>query len=120
MVAIAGFIPALVFGDAPADMASAEGNLLGIFPINAIHNVVHLAIGAALLYGASATSAALMVAKVVGATYVLVGILGIPFPDGLGLLPLGGTDILLHLGTGAILLWVGFMAPSSGEHRATT
>lgn len=107
VVGVAGFIPGLVFG-MPEGMPSASGNLLGIFPINAVHNVVHLAIGAALVYGATATPAAIMVSRIVGVTYILVGLLGIPFPDGFGLLPLGGTDILLHLATGAILLYIGF------------
>jgi hypothetical protein len=70
--------------------------------------VVHLAIGAALVYGATATAAAILVSRVVGATYVVVGLAGIPFPDGFGLLPLGGVDVLLHLATGAVLLWLGF------------
>ena len=108
VVGALGFIPAAVFGDAHASMPSASGNLLGIFPINALHNVVHLAIGAALVYGATATAAAILVSRVVGATYVVVGLAGIPFPDGFGLLPLGGVDVLLHLATGAVLLWLGF------------
>lgn len=120
LIGILGFIPPLVTGSAPAGMESASGNLLGIFPINAVHNVVHLVIGAALLYGATATSTAIMVMKVVGATYILVGILGFIAPDGFGLLPLGGADILLHLATGAILLGVAFMSPADiDDVRAT-
>lgn len=111
IVGIAGFVPALAPAGMHEGMDSATGALLGIFPINAVHNVVHLAIGAALLYGATATPAALLVSKVVGATYILVGVLGIPFPNGFGLLPLGGADIVLHLGTGAVLLYIGFAAP---------
>src|SRR5919106_3129703 len=63
VVGALGFIPAAVFGDAHASMPSASGNLLGIFPINALHNVVHLAIGAALVYGATATAAAILVSR---------------------------------------------------------
>lgn len=115
IVGAVGFIPLFVFGPAPAGMPSASGNLLGIFPINAAHNVVHLVIGAALLYGSTATSAAILVSRVVGAVYILVGILGIPFPNGFGILPLGGADVLLHLGTGVVLLALGFMAPASDD-----
>jgi len=117
VVGLVGFVPALLIGSAPTTMPSAAGNLLGIFPINPVHNVVHLAIGAALLYGATATPLAITVSRVIGATYVAVGLAGIPFPDGFGLLPLGGPDIVLHLATGAVLLAVGFagdraLAPS--------
>lgn len=115
LVGIAGFIPALAPEGTHEGMDSATGAILGIFPINAVHNVVHLVIGAALLYGSTATPTAIMVSKVIGAVYILVGILGIPFPNGFGLLPLGGADIFLHLATGAVLLYIGFMTPAEGS-----
>lgn len=119
VVGLAGFLPPLVTGDAPADMPSATGNLLGIFPINALHNIVHLVIGAALLYGSTGTSAARMVARVVGIVYLAVGLLGIVVPDTFGLMPIGGTDILLHLGSAAVLLYIGFMdRDAAGAERA--
>lgn len=115
LIGVLGFIPALAPGGAPAGMESASGSLLGIFPINAVHNIVHLAIGAALLYGATGRDAAVMVLKVIGGAYVLFGVLGIVSANGFGLLPLGGNDILLHFGTGGILLAVAFM--DKGEER---
>ena len=118
LVGILGFIPGLVTGSAPSGMESADGNLLGIFPINAIHNVVHLAIGGALLYGATGREAALMVMKVVGVTYLLVGVLGFIAPDTFGLMPIGGNDIWLHLATAAILLGVAFMDPDRDREGA--
>lgn len=117
IVGIAGFVPALQTDPMHADMPSATGDLLGIFPINALHNVVHLVIGAALLYGSTATPAAIAISRGVGIVYLLVGVLGIPFPDGFGLLPLGGTDVILHLGTAVVLLYIGFM--SSGREATT-
>jgi hypothetical protein len=113
LVGVLGFVPAFVADGAPADMPSASGSLIGIFPINALHNVVHLAIGAALLYGATATPTAIMVSRVVGIVYLLVGLAGFVSADGFGLLPLGGLDIGLHLATGAVLTYIGFAAPSS-------
>jgi hypothetical protein len=109
LIGVLGFIPGVVSGGAPAGMESASGSLLGIFPINAVHNIVHLLIGAALLYGATGRDAAVGVLKVVGGAYVLFGVLGIISPDGFGILPLGGNDILLHFATGAILLIAAFM-----------
>lgn len=116
LVGIAGFFPPLVTGEAPPDMPSADGNLLGIFPINALHNIVHLVIGAALLYGSTGTAAARMVARVVAVVYLVVGVLGLIAPDTFGLMPIGGADVLLHLGTAAILLYIGFVAdPDTGR-----
>jgi hypothetical protein len=92
-------------------LPSGEGDLLGVFPVNMLHNIVHILIGAALLYGATATPTAVLVSRVVGIVLVVIGLLGIPFPEGFGLVPLGGPDILLHLLSGAVLLYIGFMAP---------
>ncbi|HEX2221099.1 MAG TPA: DUF4383 domain-containing protein [Candidatus Limnocylindria bacterium] len=118
VVGIVGFIPGLVTGGPPAGMESAQGNLLGIFPVNALHNIVHLAIGAALLYGATNTSAAISVARIIGVVYVVVGLLGFVAPDTFGLMPIGGADIFLHLATGAILLAIGFMDLDRGRADA--
>lgn len=109
LIGILGFIPALATGGAPSGMESASGSLLGLFPINAVHNIVHLVIGAALLYGATGRDAAVAVLKVIGGAYVLFGVLGIISADGFGILPLGGNDILLHFATGAALLIAAFM-----------
>ena len=98
---------------------TAEGNLLGIFPINAVHNVVHLVIGAALLYGATATPRAIAVAKVVGIVYLAVALLGFVAPDTFGLMPIGGADIFLHLFTAAVLLYIGFMYERSTSSNPT-
>jgi len=93
-----------------------ESPLLGLFEVNALHNIAHLVLGAILLYGAMSTPAALMATRVVGAILVVLGLLGFvePFVD---VLPLGGNDIWLHLASGVILLAVGFMDTSE---RATT
>jgi hypothetical protein len=86
------------------------GVLLGVFGVNVLHNVVHLAIGAALLGAALAglrTSRAAN--RTVGAVYLLVGVIGL-FSLGaspLNILALNGADNLLHLASGAILLAVG-------------
>jgi hypothetical protein len=93
-----------------------ETPLFGLFEVNALHNIVHILLGAILLYGATSTPAAVMATRGVGAVLVLLGILGIPFPDGFGLVPLGGNDIWLHLVTGAILLAAGYM----GDRAETT
>jgi hypothetical protein len=91
--------------------------IFGLFEVNALHNIVHILLGAILLYGATSTSAAIMTLRGVGAVLLVLGILGIPIPDGFDIVPLGGNDIWLHLVTGAILLAAGFMSESA-EPRA--
>ncbi|MBA2634022.1 MAG: DUF4383 domain-containing protein [Chloroflexi bacterium] len=87
-----------------------ENPLFGIFEVNLLLNIVHIVLGAILLYGSMSYSAAVQATRGVGAVLVVLGILGFIVADGFGLVPLGGNDIWLHLGTGAILLATGFMA----------
>lgn len=91
-------------------LPGGEGDLLGLFPVNALFNIVHVLLGAILLYGSMSFAAAVQTTRGVGAVLIILGILGFIVPDGFGLVPLGGNDIWLHLATGAILLAVGFMA----------
>jgi hypothetical protein len=92
--------------------------IFGLFEVNALHNIVHILLGAILLYGSTSTSAAIMATRGVGAVLLLLGILGIPFPEGFDIVPLGGNDIWLHLVTGAILLAAGFMGESAETSAA--
>jgi Domain of unknown function (DUF4383) len=90
-----------------------ETPLFGLFEVNTLHNIVHVLLGAILLYAATSTPLAVMATRGVGGLLVVLAILGIPFPDGFGLVPLGGNDIWLHAASGAILLVAGFLAPSA-------
>ena len=84
--------------------------LFGLFDVNELHNIVHILLGAILLYGSMSYSAAVQTTRGVGIVLLLLGVLGFVSADGFGLVPLGGNDIWLHLATGAILLATGFMA----------
>jgi hypothetical protein len=71
--------------------------LLGIFPVNLVHNLVHLIFGAwgvAASRSLGATRAFLFGAGVI---YLVLAALGYVAPDGFGLVPLGGADIGLHV-----------------------
>lgn len=116
LVGLAGF--AVTSG---VDFAGAEGErLLGVFEVNPLHNVVHLAVGAALLYGAMAgRNAARAVNATVGATYLLVGIVGL-FVTGnedVNVLAINHADNVLHLGSAALLL-VSALTTTDTETRA--
>ena len=93
-------------------IATDGGLLLGIFEVNPLHNIVHLLIGAALLIaGLSSVSAAKATNIVVGAVYLLVGIVGF-FLVGtaLNILALNTFDHFLHLASALVLLGVGLAA----------
>lgn len=88
------------------------GHLLGIFAVNGLHNVVHLLVGVALIGAAAAgRTAAKTVNSLVGAVYLLVGVLGLAVGDGeLNLLALNAPDHALHFATATALLAVGLAA----------
>lgn len=103
LVGILGFIPAL------GGSTSQDGNtLLGIFGINLIHNIVHLGVGAALLFGSASDSAARSVSIVIGVVYGLVAILGLlNVAFVVDPLSINFADNLLHLGTALLALYFG-------------
>jgi len=90
-------------------LATEGGLLLGIFMVNPLHNIAHLLIGAALLSaGLASARAAKTVNIVIGATYLLLGIVGF-FLVGtaLNILALNTFDHFLHLASALVLLGVG-------------
>ncbi|HYS02265.1 MAG TPA: DUF4383 domain-containing protein [Candidatus Eisenbacteria bacterium] len=102
---ILGMLPFLggTFGMTPS-------NLLTIFSINLLHNLVHVGLGIAGLAAASSERNSRQYAQIVGIALLLLGVIGISDPVH-GVLPLGGVDIVLHLLTGAVLAYFGFTTP---------
>ena len=97
--------------------ATSGGLLLGIFEVNAFHNVAHLLIGAALLIGGIvSTRTAKAGNSTVGAAYLLLGIVGL-FLVGtrLNVLALNSADHVLHFASAAVLRGVGLGADKSAR-----
>lgn len=92
-----------------------ESPLFGLFEVNALHNIVHIVLGALLLYASTSTPMAIMANRGVGGLLVVLGILGFIVPEGFGLVPLGGNDIWLHLASGAVLLAGGFLSETAPQ-----
>ena len=92
-------------------LAPDEGDkLFGLFQVNLLHNLVHLAIGALLLVSSSTHVRAKQVNLIVGAVYGLVALLGlanvlVDAPD--GLLDANAADDFLHLGTAVLAAYFG-------------
>ncbi|SDL33687.1 DUF4383 domain-containing protein [Microbacterium azadirachtae] len=102
-------------------LATQGGMLLGIFMVNPLHNVAHLLIGAALLVaGLVSTPAAKGTNTVVGAAYLLLGIIGF-FLVGTAanILALNTFDHFLHLASALLLLAVGLGVERSVPRGAT-
>jgi hypothetical protein len=86
-----------------------DSPLFGLFPVNVLHDIVHVVLGAILLWGMMNTASAIMANRWVGVLLLVLGVLGIFVDNPLGLIPIGGNDIWLHLGSGIILAGASFM-----------
>lgn len=106
LVGILGFVPAV----------TKDQMLLGIFHVNAAHNVVHLLSGAiALFAGMTSAGAARVYFRIFGVVYGLVAVMGFMMGDGmlLGLISNNTADTWLHVVIAATSLLLGFMPASS-------
>jgi len=89
------------------------GDLLGLFQVNALHNVVHLAVGAVMLGAAVAGNRAAQLTNVlVGAVYLLLAVVGLFIlgDSPANIIALNGADNGLHAVLGIALLGVGLAA----------
>jgi hypothetical protein len=87
--------------------------LLGIFEVNVLHNLVHIVIGIGGLAAASSLANSKRFCQIAGVILLLLGLIGIGVANPFGLIYIGGADIPLHLVTGGVLAYFGFVAPVS-------
>jgi hypothetical protein len=110
----------------PTRIAALHGYLFGLFPVNVLHSVVHLAIG---VWGLAAWQAdhighrvrsPRLFARAVAILYGALAVFGL-FP-GLntlfGLVPIHGHDVWLHAGTALLAAYFGWRPREEIERRA--
>lgn len=121
IVGIAGFIPALVTPHDPVEHSLAieqgAGNLFGLFPVNILHNLVHLVFGVWGLAVYRRVGAAIGYARTVAIVYAVLMVMGfIPGLDTVfGLVPLHGNDVWLHALLAAGAGYFGFIRHGDPE-----
>lgn len=110
---IAGFIPGLSPDHMHPDVAVAAASrlALGLFPVNVLHNLVHLAFGVWGLIAARSLAAARGYARSVAVIYAVLTICGLlpGFDTMFGLVPLYGNDIWLHALLAVVAGYFGFL-----------
>jgi len=84
--------------------------LLGLFPVNVAHNLVHLLFGVWGILAARSFAGAQAYCKIGGIAYLVLACLAFVTPTTFGLIPIGGNDIWLHALLGVVLAGVGFTA----------
>ncbi|HOE72098.1 MAG TPA: DUF4383 domain-containing protein [Deltaproteobacteria bacterium] len=115
IVGVLGFFPPLLQSlplDAPNVFVDfLKGSLLGIFPSNILHNLVHLVVGiwgiAAYRSPASSRIFAKSIAVIFGVLFVM-GIIPV-LRTTFGLIPLYGANVVLHLVTALLGVYFGWV-----------
>ncbi|MFL5615157.1 MAG: DUF4383 domain-containing protein [Gemmatimonadaceae bacterium] len=91
-------------------MNMSSDMLLGVFPVNSLHNVVHMLFGLWGIWAGRSASRAVTYALGSGAAYLVLAVCGMFTPSLLGMVPIGGYDVVLHLVLAVSLAGAGFWA----------
>lgn len=86
------------------------GRLLGLFPVNLLHNLVHLAFGAWGIAASRSHGASRTYGRAGAGIYAALVLLAFVDPTLFGLVPIGSHDIWLHAVLAAGLAYIGFTA----------
>lgn len=111
LVAIVGFITPGGMYMQPSDPAMAA-KALGMFPVNLLHNIVHLLFGIWGLAAARSWSGSKSYFVWAGVIYAVLTVAAFVSPSGFGLVPLAGPDIGLHCLLAIVMLGIGLTARS--------
>ncbi len=105
LVGILGFVPGITIpGPHPG-----HGLLLGIFAVNAVHNVAHILLGIGLIWGGRSAATVGLTNRVMAAVFAVLGLASFFLPGFEGL-PLNPPDTVLHLASAALTGYLGFVA----------
>jgi hypothetical protein len=95
------------------DMTGDWPRLLGLFPINLLHNLFHLAIGAWGIAAYRSLNGSVAYARGLAIIYAVLAIMGLVSAFNInttfGLIPLHSHDVWLHAGTALIAAYFGWM-----------
>ena len=115
LVGAAGFIPGLTQPHTHPDMriTAGLGLVLGLFPVNVLHNAAHLLFGVWGLFASRSDLSARTYGRVVAIAYAVLAVMGLfsamRLYTAFGFVPLYGHDIWLHVLLAAGGVYFGFM-----------
>ena len=118
-----GLIPAMLVpppADAPpTTFAVMYGYLLGLFPVNIVHTLVHLFIGAWGLAAWSKRTSPVTYARSLAVVYGALAVMGLlPLTNTVfGMIPIHSHDVWLHGVTAVIAAYFGWREPVRGSER---
>ena len=122
LVGILGFVPQVVQSspDAAHIVIGTTVLLLGIFPVNILHNIVHILIGLWGLTSGGSYGGARSYFRGLAVFYALLVILGlIPLTNTFfAMIPIYGYDVWLHAAVAILAAYFGFGTPAPQEEPA--
>jgi hypothetical protein len=124
LIGVAGFVPGLVAPHSTVEhelsIGQGAGDLFGLFAVNVVHNIVHIAFGVWGLLAYRNIDAAIVYARSVAIVYAVFVIMGlVPRLDTVfGLVPLYGNDVWLHGLIAAAAAYFGFLRHPESDHAA--
>jgi hypothetical protein len=125
LVGIAGFVPGLLQGPehaADVEVTQSFGRLMGLFPVNALHNIVHIIFGIWGIAAYRSYTGARGYSRAVAIIYAVLAVMGIipGLNTTFGLIPLYGHDIWLHAVIAIAAAYFGFVASDREVGHSTT
>jgi hypothetical protein len=113
IIGIVGFVPGLTPPHEHPGLIvnGSSGMELGLFPVNILHNAVHILFGVWGLVAAGSLAGAVLFARAVAIIYALLTVLGlIPATNtAFGLVPIYGHDVWLHGVLAVVAAYFGFV-----------
>ena len=124
LVGIAGFIPGITtnYSDLTVAGPESEAELLGLFEVSVLHNIVHLAFGVLGLLAAKAWTSARMYLVGGGLVYLVLWLYGlvIDLDSDANFVPVNTADNWLHFGLGVGMIALGALLWNGRPGRGTT
>ncbi|HYW16705.1 MAG TPA: DUF4383 domain-containing protein [Allosphingosinicella sp.] len=101
VIGAGGFIPGILQSATPdpgLSMRHGFGHELGLFPVNTLHNIVHLLFGIWGVMAYKSYGGSRSYFRVVAIVYAVLMVMGLlePTKNAFGLVPLYGNDVWLH------------------------
>jgi hypothetical protein len=118
VVGIVGFAPSPPAPDAPPlTVEHGHGMALGLFPVNTLHNAVHLMF-ALLGIAAWASGRARGYFQLLAISYALLAVMGLNATTNttFGWIPIWGADVYLHAAVAIGAFYFGFVHESADVH----
>lgn len=123
LIGIFGFIPGMVAtpgaGGPEVIVGAGYGYLLSTFPVNVLHNLVHLAVGAWGIWSYPSYIRSRNYSRGLAIFYGVLAVMGLlpVLNTTFGLIPIFGSDVWLHALTALIAAYFGYKRPSPEEIR---